>query len=96
MYVKPANRNLLISIPEEEIEELETSTFLLPEDFRKKQIARYTIVRVDNISDDCEKTHQHHIGQRCVVETSMINEIKVDSYTYNIVGENYVVLFMEG
>ena len=91
MYVKPANRNLLISIIEEEMEELETSTFLLPEDFKKKQIERYIIVRIDNISDDCEKTLQHHIGKR-----SMINEIKIDSHAYNIIGENYVVLFVEG
>jgi len=96
MYVKPANRNLLISIIEEEVEELETSTFLLPEDFKKKQIERYIIVRIDNISDDCEKTLQHHIGKRCVVEASMINEIKIDSHAYNIIGENYVVLFVEG
>ena len=93
MRIKPANRNLLIEIPTEE--EKAESTFLLPENYRKKEIERYTVVKVTDISDDCEKTHQYHIGTRCVVETSMINEIKVDSQTYNIVTENYVVLFVE-
>ena len=94
MKIKPANRNLLIEIPTEE--EKAESTFLLPENYKKKEIERYTVVRVKDISDDCEKTHHYHIGTRCVVETSMINEIKVDAQTYNIVPENYVVLFVEG
>jgi len=92
--VKPANRNLLIEIPTEE--EKAESTFLLPDNYKKKETERYTVVRIRDISDDCERTHPYHKGTRCVVETSMIDEIKVDSQTYNIIPENYVVLFVEG
>ena len=95
MNVKPANRNILISIPEEKTEDTEPSAFLLPEEFKRKTIERYTVVKIEGIAEDCQRTHQYHIGTRCVVETSMINEINVDSRTYNIVAENYIVLYLE-
>ena len=54
MKVKPTNRNLLIEILEEEEEEAK-STFLLPENYKKKEIERYTVVKIRDISDDCQK-----------------------------------------
>ena len=95
MKVKPANRNILIEIPTEEENESE-STFLLPENYKKKEVERYSTVMIRGIAEDCQRTHQYHIGTRCVVETSMINEIKIDSQTYNVVAENYIVLYVEG
>ena len=89
--MKPVNRNLLINIPVEEVEE-KSSTFLLPENYKKKEIERYTVVEILERAEDCEKIHANC---RCVVETSMINEIKVGTETYNIVAENYVVLLLE-
>ena len=89
--MKPVNKNLLINIPVEEVEE-KTSTFLLPENYKKKEIERYTVVDILKRADDCEKIHTNC---RCVVETSMINEIKVGVETYNIIAENYVVLLLE-
>ena len=95
MNVKPINRNLLIEIPEDEPEE-QSSTFLLPQSYKKKETERFTLVRIVDISDDCEKFHQYHTGKHCVVETTMINEINIESQTYNIIAENYVVLVVNG
>ena len=89
--MKPVNRHLLISIPEKEPES-EMRTFLLPEDYKKKEVERHTLVQIVDISDDCEKFHQYHINKMCVVETSMINEIEAQGCTYNIIAENFVVL----
>ena len=94
MNVKPTNRNLLIEIQVEEAEEV-VSTFLLPEDYLKKDIPRYTTVKILGTSHDCQKFSEFHKNMRCVVETSMINEIKIDSESYTIIGENYVVLMLE-
>ena len=55
--MKPVNRHLLISIPTEESVE-ETRAFLLPEGYKKKEAERHTLVKIIDISDDCEKFHQ--------------------------------------
>ena len=89
--MKPVNRHLLIEIPEKE-PEAEMRTFLLPEDYKSKEVERYTLVQIKDISDDCEKFHQYHINKMCVVETSMINEIEAQGYIYNIIAQNFVVL----
>ena len=92
--MKPVNRHLLIEKIEEEQEQSQT-TFLLPEDYTKKTEERYTAVKIVEVSEDSEKFHHYHRGKTCIVETSMINEIKHKNDTYNIVGENYVVLISE-
>tara|TARA_B100000287_G_C20650610_1_gene786715 strand:- start:831 stop:1115 length:285 start_codon:yes stop_codon:yes gene_type:complete len=91
----PTNRHLLIEIQKQEPAEERQTTFLLPEDYKKKTDERYTAVKILEVSGDSEKFHQYHRGKTCVVETSMINEIKLKGNTYNIVGENYVVLISE-
>jgi hypothetical protein len=94
MNVKPTNRNLLISIPVEEVEEA-SSAFILPESYKKKEIERHTVVDILAVSSDCQRFDKSHEKMRCVVETSMINKIKVDLEMHNIIAENYVVLLLE-
>ena len=52
------------------------------------------MVKILQRADDCEKIRDILRHDRCVVETSMINEVKVGGKVYNIVGENYVVLIL--
>ena len=94
MNVKPTNRNLLINIPVEEVEEA-SSAFILPDSYKKKEIERHTVVGILAVSSDCQRFDKSHEKMRCVVETSMINDIKVDSEIYHIIAENYVVLLLE-
>ena len=89
--MKPINRHLLVKVLEKEPEK-EHKTFLLPEDYKKKPLERYTAVEIIDVSEDSEKFHQYHRGRTCIVETGMINEIKHADCIYNIIGENYVVL----
>ncbi len=89
--MKPVNRHLLVKKIEEEPEQSQ-STFLLPEDYKKKPQERYTAVEILEVSEDSDKFHEYHIGMTCIVETGMIEEIRHTGVTYNIIGENYVVL----
>ncbi len=89
--MKPVNRHLLVKTIEQEPEQSQ-STFLLPEDYKKKPTERYTAVEIIEVSEDSEKFFEHHRGMTCIVETGMINEIRHTGVTYNIIGENYVVL----
>ena len=89
--MKPTNRHLLIKIIEHPEEEKQ-STFLLPEDYKKKPQERYIAVEILEVSEDSDKFHEYHRGRTCIVESGMVEEIKHASTTYNIVGENYVVL----
>lgn len=91
--MKPVNRNLLVEIEKEELKET-SSTFLLPEDYKKKAVERYSTVKILSIADDCKTVSPRDIYSRCVVETTMINEIKVDGEVHNIIAENYVVLML--
>jgi len=88
--MKPVNRHLLVEVEVEQVEEIQSS-FLLPENYRTKDIQRYSIVTIKNYADDCKI---NHLG-RCVVETTMIEDISVDGETYQIIPENYVVLLLE-
>lgn len=92
--VKPVNRNLLVEIQKQEIIEDKTSTFLLPEDYKKKAVERYSIVKILDRARDCDKVFERDVGTKCVVETTMINDIKIGDNVHNIVGENYVVLLL--
>jgi len=91
---QPVNRNLLVEIYEEEKEEKkEESVFIMPTDvYAAKPVERYTVVDVLAISGDCQKIRSRC---RCVVDTSMIEEVKVGDDTYRIVSEIYVVLILE-
>ena len=88
--MKPVNRHLLIE-PKVEAEEENASPFLLPEGYKTKKIERYEIVTILQHADDCKITH---LGQ-ADVEASMIEQIHINSNTYHIIPENYVVLLLE-
>tara|TARA_R110000822_G_scaffold132295_2_gene269497 strand:- start:639 stop:914 length:276 start_codon:yes stop_codon:yes gene_type:complete len=89
--MKPVNRHLLVELPIIEEEEKSSSSFLLPEEYRQKTIERYTIVSIKDYADDCKIRHQG----KCVVETSMIEDISIGGKTYQIIPENFVVLLLE-
>ena len=88
--MKPVNRHLLVEL-EVEVEEESTSTFLLPEGYKSKNVERYEKVTILQHADDCKITH---LGE-AIVESSMLEEININNTTYHIIPENYVVLLLE-
>jgi len=88
--MKPVNRHLLVEIPVIEEEEV-SSTFLLPESYKTKEVERYTRVRIIACADDCKANY----SGEAYVETSMIEDISINGELYHIVPENYLVLLLE-
>ncbi len=88
--MKPVNRHLLVEMPVVEKEEVAT-TFILPTSFKPQEVERFTRVQIIACADDCK---QQYSGD-AYVETSMIEDISINSETYHIVSENYLVLLLE-
>ena len=88
--MKPVNRYLLVQTEIEEEEESQ-GAFLLPDSYKSREISRYIIVNILDCADDCKRAWKG----RCIVESSMIEDISVDGDIYQIIPENYVVLLLE-
>mgnify|MGYP001208978112 CR=1 FL=1 len=88
--MKPVNRYLLVQTEIEEEEESQRA-FLLPDSFKSREISRYIIVNILDCADDCKRAWKG----RCIVESSMIEDIYVDGGIYQIIPDNYVVLLLE-
>jgi len=85
MYLEPKNRHLLIFPLEKEHDE--KGTIILPDDYKRPN-APYISCDVLGIADDCKLTVQ--IGDRIIVERSMIQEVNAEGETNYLVLENYV------
>ena len=85
MYLEPKNRHLLV-LPVSEKKQ-EKSLIVLPEDY-KQPIDPHIICDVLGVASDCSVSVD--IGDRVVVERSMIQEVKASGETNYLILENYV------
>ena len=85
MFV-PLNRHLLIKREENE-ETVNDRSFVLPDDY-EKQKDPYEVVEVLSAAVDCKL--YVNVGDKIVVERSMVNKLTVDGKEYLLVLENYV------
>lgn len=81
----PYNRHLLVEPVEEERGE---ATVLIPDSSVVKP--RHTLVTLRAVAPDCEK-FESCVGSMLLVNTNMIEEIRVHDHVYNIILENHVV-----
>ena len=84
MYLEPHNRHLLVH-PIDDKEE--KKGFILPDNY-KAPMSQHVICDVLGKADDCKVTV--NIGDRIVVERTMLQEIKAAGETNYLVLENYV------
>ena len=84
MYLEPHNRHLLVFPMEDKKEEVK---FVLPDEYKIPK-SQYVICDVLGIADDCKVSLS--VGDRIVVERSMVQEIKAMGETNYLVLENYV------
>ena len=83
----PINRYLLVeSLKEEEVSK---SPILLPES-PTKSLSPHSVVKLLAVSPDCEKFNGE-IGHTLVVNSNMIENIKVGTDEYKVILENHVV-----
>tara|TARA_Y100000034_G_scaffold128734_1_gene183896 strand:+ start:2834 stop:3142 length:309 start_codon:yes stop_codon:yes gene_type:complete len=85
MYLEPKNRHLLVFPLEKDQEE--KRSIILPDDY-KRPSTPYISCDVLGIADDCKLTVQ--IGDRVIVERSMIQEVNANGETNYLVLENYI------
>ena len=84
MYLEPLNRHLLV-LPT--FKEKEETTIILPKDYKRPE-SPYVVCDILGISMDCNI--EVDIGNKIVVERSMLQEIKAGGETNYLVLENYV------
>jgi|TARA_R110000823_G_scaffold289175_1_gene407575 co-chaperonin GroES (HSP10) len=84
MYLEPLNRHLLVSPLFEEQEE---TKIILPESYKRPE-SPYVVCDILGVSKDCKI--DINIGNKIVVDRSMIQEIKAAGETNYLVLENYV------
>ena len=88
----PYNRHLLVEPVREE--DKGEAFVLIPDSSVTKPT--YSLVKLTAVAPDCEK-FSGDIGSTLLVNTSMIEEIKVSGKVYNLILENYVIgLYHEG
>ena len=88
MIFEPRNRFVLLEELEQEEDGL--PTILLPEDYKVKT-KLHEVYRVLKIAKDCTKVEESDLGNRVVVENSMVEIIKVDREEYLVALENHIV-----
>jgi len=82
----PVNRYIAVELPAPK--EDRSSDILLPEDYNPIQ-AKHVVGTVIEYSDDVRYTL--HIGDKVIIDRSMIEEIEVENESYFIVLDNYIV-----
>ena len=83
MKFEPRNRHLLV----EKIEnEEERSNVLLPEGYKK--VEEYSLLRVLSASPDCSVMVRK--GEKIIVPTHFVQDIRVEAGEFSIVLENHV------
>jgi len=83
----PANRYLLVEPVKKEEES--SSPILLPE-APTKSLSPHSLVKLKAVATDCEKFNGE-VGHTLVVNSNMIESIKVGTTEYHIILENHVV-----
>ncbi len=88
----PKNRRLLIDRPSQS--EKTEAGVLLPEEYTKDQ-NKHTVARVLSVASDCNLFNQFQKNFYVVVDTHMIETVKVFGDSYDTVMENYVIGTLE-
>lgn len=88
MKIVTQNNWLLVKPVEVQEEKKETSTILLPEDFRRKSNP-YTLVKV------LHDANGEYANEDVVVPTHMITEVNLGSDSFFVVEKNHVLAIIE-
>ena len=83
----PFNRYLLVQKIEQELDE-SASSILVPDNVTIRP--EFSLVELLAVAPDCEKFNGE-VGQTIVVNSNMIENVKVNNQEFNIVLENHVI-----
>tara|TARA_R100000008_G_scaffold588_2_gene533 strand:- start:1683 stop:1961 length:279 start_codon:yes stop_codon:yes gene_type:complete len=88
MKIKPLNRHLVIEKVKGQEEEETTSSFVVPEEFRPKEL--HSVAKVLEVSEDSKLSSKISSGDEIIIETSMVFQVKksqmiLENYVYGLV-----------
>ena len=83
----PYNRYLLVQKIEQELDE-STTSILVPDSVSIRP--EFSLVELLAMAPDCE-IFEGEVGQTIVVNSNMIEDVKVNNQEFNIVQENHVI-----
>jgi co-chaperonin GroES (HSP10) len=86
----PFNRYLLVQKIEQELDE-SISSILVPEGVTVRP--EFSLVELLAIAPDCEKFNGE-VGQTIVVNSNMIENVKINNQDFDIIQENHVIGLM--
>ena len=89
MKFTPVNRYIEIEMREEKPNEPQ-SGIVLPDDFKPTE-ERYAIVKIKGWAEDVKFRNKLWVDHEIIVDRSMVEEVKLDDETIQVVLENYVV-----
>ena len=89
MKFTPVNRYIEIEMREEKPSELQ-SGIVLPDDFKPTE-EQYAIVKIKGWAEDVKFRNKLWVDHEIIVDRSMVEEVKLDNETIQVVLENYVV-----
>lgn len=92
--INPANKRLLIEVVEETAKEVETRSFILPED--AKPPSEYTRAVVTAIAQDVESPAGLEVGHEIIILTHMIEKVVIGNEEIIMVPANYVMCIITG
>ena len=84
--MKPFNRRILFK--EVEKEDTEQGKFLLPDNMKK--VEPYRLVEVISSATDCSSKFKK--GDKVIILSHLVEDVKVGSDEYHLVNENAIVL----
>jgi len=85
----PCNRHLLIKEKSNVAENNDKPVILVPDDYNVK-ISPYGIYEVINVADDCIKFDFNTIKKNILVNSNMVEEVKIEGADFLLVLENHV------
>tara|TARA_R100000808_G_C2136965_1_gene145181 strand:- start:1371 stop:1652 length:282 start_codon:yes stop_codon:yes gene_type:complete len=91
MNFVPVNRNLLLKLIEEEVEETSSPGILLPTDYKPAE-KPYTFATLVACSD--ESSFAINVGKTFIVESQMIRQIEYNGESFHTITENHVIGFL--
>ena len=83
----PYNRYLLVKKLEQELDESVTSV-LVPDNVSIRP--EFSLVELLAVASDCEKFNGE-VGQTIVINSNMIENVKINNQEFNIIQENHVI-----
>ena len=96
MNIIPTNKRLLIEVAKKPVQEVETRSFLLPEEIYTEAPSEYTRAVVKAVAFDAPNPAGLETGSEIIIPTHLIEKVVVGKEEFNFIPANYVMCIIIG